>query len=157
MILYSEQLLYPDRKINYLADGSSAEQHIWHIASAVSLTSRSSFRPSIRHIRRVLVSIVVHIEYHPVRDTHTNTKYELSSQLSHIASKWVTNAPEHSRRFTLQSVIDIVQLLQMIQRGYKQTNVLLSDTRLTESETTEIFFSRRSNLTKINSKSFEGH
>jgi len=28
MILYSEQLLYPDRKINYLADGSSTEQHI---------------------------------------------------------------------------------------------------------------------------------
>jgi len=28
MILYSEQLLQPDRKINYLADGSSTEQHI---------------------------------------------------------------------------------------------------------------------------------
>jgi len=28
MILYNEQLVYPDRKINYLADGSSTEQHI---------------------------------------------------------------------------------------------------------------------------------
>jgi hypothetical protein len=28
VILGSEQLLYPDRKINYLADGGSSEQYI---------------------------------------------------------------------------------------------------------------------------------
>jgi len=49
----------------------------------------------------------------------------------------------HIQRFTLQSVIDIVQPLLLIQRRYKQTRVLLSEMRLTESVTTGIFFLRR--------------
>jgi len=111
MILYSEQLLYPDRKINYLADGSSTEQHIWHFASAVSLTSSPSFRPSIRHIRRVFVSIILPIGYSPVRDAH---QYQIWIILTIVTQRLQMGHKctcAHIHRFTLQSVIDVVQPL----------------------------------------------
>ena len=49
----------------------------------------------------------------------------------------------HIQRFTLQRVTDILQPLLLVMRRYKQTRVLLSEMRLTESVTTGIFFPRR--------------
>ena len=63
----------------------------------------------------------------------------------------------HIHRFTLQTVMDVVQPLLLIQRRYKQTRILLSEMRLIETVTTGIFFPRRNDLTKINAKFVEGY